>query len=73
MTQITSRLPEEVVSLLDQAAAKLNRSRAEVARRAIEYYLEDFEDLNLALERLQDPADSVLDWEGVRRELLAAE
>jgi len=73
MTQITSRLPEEVVSLLDQAATKLNRSRAEVVRRAIEYYLEDFEDLNLALERLQDPADSVLDWEGVRRELLAAD
>jgi len=73
MTQITSRLPEEVVALLDQAATKLHRSRAEVVRRAIEYYLEDFEDLNLALERLQDPADPVLDWEEVRRELLAAD
>ena len=73
MTQITSRLPDEVVALLDRAAKTLHRSRAEMVRKAIEYYLEDFEDLNLALERLQDPADPVLDWEDVRRELLAAD
>ena len=30
----------------------------------------DLEDLRLGLERLQDPADSILDWEDVRRELL---
>jgi transposase len=39
-------------------------------RLAIEYYLEDVEDLRLGLERLQDPADPVLDWGDVRRELL---
>ena len=39
-------------------------------RQAIEYYLEDLEDLRLALERLQDPADPLLDWEDVRRDLL---
>lgn len=71
MTQITSRLPDDLAGRLDKVAARLHRSRAEVVRRAIEYYLEDFEDLNLALERLQDPADPVLDWEAVRRDLLA--
>ena len=46
------------------------RSRAEVVRQAIERYLEDFDDLAFAVERLRDPADLVLDWDRVRHELL---
>jgi transposase len=70
MTQVTARLPDELVEKADRAARKLNRSRAQVLRLALEYYLDDFEDLRLALDRLNDPADPVLDWEDVRRELL---
>lgn len=70
MSQITARLPDELVLSLDNAAAELRRTRAEVVRQAIEYYLEDFEDLNLALQALRDPADAVLDWEAVKHELL---
>ncbi len=33
----------------------------------VERYLEDFDDLSVALERLRDPADPVLDWDRVRR------
>ena len=70
MTQITARIPDEVARALDAAAAALNRSRAEVIRQALESYLEDFDDLTVALERLRDPTDPVLDWDEVRRELL---
>ena len=70
MSQITARLPDELVASLDNAATELRRTRAEVVRQAIEYYLEDFEDLNLALQALRDPADAVLDWETVKNELL---
>ncbi len=70
MTQITARLPDELVAQIDQAAARLKRSRAQLVRQAIEYYLEDLEDLKLGLERLQDPADPILDWSEVKRELL---
>ena len=70
MSQITARLPDELVALLDETASRLNRSRAQVVRRAIEYYLEDVEDLRLGLERLQDPTDPVLDWADVKRGLL---
>lgn len=70
MSQITARLPDELVASIDSAAAQLRRTRAEVVRQAIEYYLEDFEDLNLALQALRDPADVVLDWESVKHELL---
>ena len=70
MNQITARLPDAVVTALDEAASQLRRSRAEVIRQAIERYLEDFDDLTVAVERLRDPTDPVLDWERVRRELL---
>lgn len=69
-TQITVRLPEEQAVALDAAAAALKRSRAEIVRQAVEQYLEDFDDLSVAVERLMDPSDPVLDWDEVRRDLL---
>ena len=70
MSQITARLPDELVEALDRAARDLSRSRAEIIRQAIERYLEDFVDIASAVERLRDPADPVLDWDEVRRGLL---
>lgn len=72
-TQITARLPNELAESLDAAAAALKRSRAEVVRQAVEQYLEDFDDLSVAVERLRDPTDPVLDWDEVRRELLGSD
>lgn len=69
-TQITARLPDSVVDELDLAARRLRRSRADVIRQAIERYLEDFDDLSVAIERLRDPSDPGLDWDQVRRELI---
>ncbi len=70
MPQITARMPESLVQELDAAARRLHRSRAEVLRQATEAYLDDHEDLRIAVERLQDPNDPVLDWDEVRRELV---
>lgn len=70
MPQITARLPEELVTALDAAAHNLQRSRADVVRQAIEYYLNDFDDVAAAIAALQDPSDPVLDWDDVRRDLL---
>ena len=68
--QITARLSDSLVEALDKAASHLRRSRAEVVRQAVEHYLEDFDDLSIAVERLRDPTDPVLDWDVVRRDLL---
>jgi len=70
MSQITARLPEELIKSLDNVAMISGRPRSELIRRAIETYVEDYKDLSLAVERLQDPADPVLDWEDVKRDLL---
>ncbi len=73
MSQITARVPNDLVEALDAAAEKLRRSRADVIRQALERYLEDHDDLEVALERLRDPADPVLDWDQVRHELLSSD
>lgn len=70
MNQINARVPRAMVEALDAAAATLGRSRADVVREALERYLEDFDDLTLAVERLRDPGDPVLDWDDVRGDLL---
>ena len=73
MPQITARVPEELAEALDAVAAVLKRSRADLIRQAIERYLEDFDDLSVAVERMRDPFDPVLDWDEVRRELLGSD
>lgn len=73
MNQITARVPDELVDALDAAAEELKRSRADIIRQALERYLEDYDDLEVALERLRDPADPVLDWDEVRHELLSSD
>ena len=63
MYQITARVPDGLVKALDAAAAELKRSRGDIVRQALERYLEDLDDLSVALERLHDPTDPVLDWD----------
>jgi predicted DNA-binding protein len=71
MTQITARLPDAVVESLDEAAKELRKSRADIVRAAVELYLAEFEDLAVAVSRLRDLSDPVLDWAEIRGDLLA--
>ena len=49
MVQVTARLPDALGAELDAAAQQLNRCLADIIRQAIEYYLDDIEDLRVAL------------------------
>lgn len=73
MVRISAHVPDELVKALDSAASELKRSRADVIRLALERYIEDFDDLTVALERIRDPSDPVLDWDQVRDELHRAD
>ena len=73
MRQIAARVPDALVEALDLAAKELNRSRADIVRQAVERYLEDFDDLTVASQRLGDSSDPVLDWDQVRHELLGSD
>ena len=62
-----------MMAALGAASSQLNRSRASVIRQALVRYLEDFDDISVALERMRDPSDPVLDWVEVRGELLGSD
>jgi len=70
MPQITARVPERLLREIDRAARRLERTRADLIRSALECCMEDVEDLRLGLAALQDPADAMLDWKKIRRDLL---
>ena len=71
MARIRIGLPLEQLERLDRGAHLLQSSRAEIVRRVVESYLEDLDDLAVAVERLRDPGDPVLDWDQVKGGLLA--
>ena len=73
MVEITTRVSDSVARALDNIALRQGRSRAELARLIIEEYVEDFDDISVALRRLQDPQDPVEDWEETRSVLLHSE
>jgi transposase len=56
-----------------QVTAQFIRFRADIIRQAIEYYLDDIEDLRCGVAALKDPADPVLNWAEVRDALLPAD
>ena len=68
--RVSVHLPAPLLERLDSVARRHDRTRAQIIRQAIECYLEDFDDLTAASERLRDPTDPVLDWDQVRRGLL---
>lgn len=72
-TDATVRLSAHEVAVLDRAAAQLGQSRTDVVRLAIESYLDDFDDITTATDRLEDSSDVVRDWDEVKRSLFDAE
>lgn len=52
---IAIRLPEELETRLNNLAKKTHRSKSFYVREALEQYLEDIEDYNLAMNILENP------------------
>lgn len=70
MSKITAKVPDSLLKALDATAAKLEISRSALVRQALQRYLDDYDDLNVAIERLRDPTDSTMSWYEVRNALL---
>jgi RHH-type rel operon transcriptional repressor/antitoxin RelB len=63
------RLPEELAKELDQIAAETERSRSFHARKAVETYVREFADLQIALDRLRDQSDPVVSGRDLKKSL----
>lgn len=57
---LSVRLPQALTKALDQVATVVDRPRSYLIRKAIEAYLEEYADYQVALDRLRDKDDLIL-------------
>ena len=69
MVSQTVRLPGELAERLDRVVKATKRSKSSFIVDALERYLDECEDLELALSRFRDPDAEWIEHEDVRQEL----
>ena len=63
------RLPQDLAERLDAVARETDRSRSYIMQKALEAYLDDAADLQIALDRLRDGSDRLVSPEEIRKDL----
>jgi RHH-type rel operon transcriptional repressor/antitoxin RelB len=66
---ISVRLPKDLADQLDAVAKETERPRSYIIQKAIESYIEDYADLQVALDRLHDRTDPVISGKELRKSL----
>jgi RHH-type rel operon transcriptional repressor/antitoxin RelB len=68
-TAMSVRLPKDIAERLDHIARETERPRSYIIQKALELYIEDYADLQIALDRLHDTADPVVSGRDLRKSL----
>lgn len=68
-TAISVRLPKDLAKRLDGIAKEAERPRSFIIQKALESYIEDVADLQIALDRLHDTTDPVISAKEMRKSL----
>jgi RHH-type rel operon transcriptional repressor/antitoxin RelB len=63
------RLPKELADQLDTIAKETERPRSFIIQKALESYIEDYADLQVALDRLHDKTDPIISGKELRKSL----
>ena len=66
-TAVSIRMPDELAKRLDGIARETERPRSYIIQKALEAYLEDYADLQVALDRLRDTTDPVVSGAELRK------
>ena len=66
---ISRRIPENLAKRLDSIAEETERPRSFVLQKALEAYLDDYADLQVAMDRLRDKADTIITSAEMRKSL----
>lgn len=69
MTTISVRVTDALAAELENVAKEAERSKSFIIQKAIEAYLEDYADLQIALDRLRDTSDGVVGSKDLRDSL----
>ena len=68
-TTISIRLSEETAKKLEKIANSIDRTKTYLIRKAIEQYLEEYVDYQIALDRLNDINDEIISSKEMRKRL----
>jgi len=68
-TAVSIRLPDELANQLDGIAKETERPRSYIIQKALESYIEDYADLQIALDRLHDRTDSIISSKELKKSL----
>ena len=68
-TAISVRLPKSLADQVDSIAKETERPRSYIIQKALESYIEDYADLQIALDRLHDKTDRVISGNELRKSL----
>ena len=68
-TAVSIRLPNMIAKELNHIAEETERPRSFHVQKALESYIEDFADVQIALDRLRDQKDPVVSSREMRKSL----
>jgi RHH-type rel operon transcriptional repressor/antitoxin RelB len=68
-TAVSVRLPKNLSDQLDSISKETERSRSFIIQKALESYIEDYADLQIALDRLHDKGDAIVSSKDMRKSL----
>ena len=68
-TAMSIRLPKALTDQIDSIAKETERPRSYIIQKALESYIEDYADLQVALDRLHDKTDPVVSGKELRKAL----
>ena len=63
---VSIRLPEDISQELDKVSREINRNKTFIIRSAIEKYLDEYADYQIALDRLRDKDDEIISDDEMR-------
>jgi RHH-type rel operon transcriptional repressor/antitoxin RelB len=66
---ISIRIPDELASKLSEIAKETERPKSFHVQKALEAYLAELADLQVALDRLHDASDPIVTTDDMRKEL----
>lgn len=66
---IAIRSPEEVSEKLDDLSLEIRRKKSSIIKSALEQYLDEYTDYQIALDRLKDKQDKIIISEDLKKEL----
>lgn len=66
---IALRLPEQLEAELNSLCTRLNRTKSYILRKALEAFINDYVDYEIAFERLHDKDDEILTSDEFKRSL----